>query len=307
MQYDLIKEMLIALGIMGALVLLLAGIFSTPDVPSLTAKQVVSQAPQLLIQNALNDLSGQDAVSTYGPPYNNTSGASQSLAGLSPQAWAGAQIPVNSAEDNVIGPLTKAAVINPALASSLAIWTHTSAKQQNDWVTHVDAIVAKAQLNNGVLVLPSGNAAAYGPLPTMLNNYLALARSGLLESSIDGANGAMPVMDRTKSLLLLQEDPDATYANQLNMTGNQWGIIKETGNYPGAVWLWFYTLLYQIPPYSGSSSADLAVVTTVGVVTIILMLLPFIPGLRSIPKWLGVYKIVWRRYYRQQKGKGAKV
>jgi len=29
-----------------------------------------------------------------------------------------------------------------------------------------------------------------------------------------------------------------------------------------------------------------------------LLLLPFIPGLRSLPKYLGVYRIIWRRHYR---------
>jgi hypothetical protein len=28
------------------------------------------------------------------------------------------------------------------------------------------------------------------------------------------------------------------------------------------------------------------------------MFLPLIPGLRSIPRWIPVYRLVWRRYYR---------
>lgn len=139
----------------------------------------------------------------------------------------------------------------------------------------------------------------------MLNSYLSLAHSGLLESAIDGANGAMPSTNRTDSLLLLQDAPDAAYASQLDMTGNQWGVIKETGNYPGAVWLWFYTLLYQIPPFSGSDSADLWVVVATGLVSVLLILIPFIPGLRSLPKVFGIYRLIWRRYYRNEAKKGG--
>ncbi len=301
MPYDLIKEMLVALGIMGVLVLLLAGIFSTPDVPALTAKQVAQQAPQLLLQNALDDLSGQDAISTYGPPYNNTPGASQSLAGISPEQWAGVQIPIKSAQVNVIGPLTKIEPVNPSLKAPLTTWQRATSSQQNAWVQHVESALSKAKIVGNALVLPAQTPGDYGPLPAMLNAYLSLARTGLLEDAIDGGTGPMPVIDRTKSLLLLQDVPDAAYAAKLDMAGNEWGIIKETGNYPGAVWLWFYTLLYQIPPFSTSASADLWVVLTTGGVTVILMLTPFIPGLRSIPRLVGIHKLIWRRYYRDQR------
>lgn len=302
--YDLIREMLVALGIMGVLVLVLAAVFSTPDVPALTAQQVARQDPQLLLQNALDDLSGQDAISTYGQPYNNTPGAAQSLGGFSPQQWAGVHIPINSAKVNVLDPLSKVAKVDTSLQSPLQTWNNAPAKQQTAWVNHVESALNHATLQNGTLVLPTGSADSYGPLPTMLNAYLGLARSGLLESAIDGGSGPMPATNRTESLLLLQDVPDAQYANQLDMTGNQWGIIKETGNYPGAVWLWFYTLLYQIPPFNSVSAADLAVVLTVGVVTILLVLTPFIPGLRSLPRAFGIYKLIWRRWYRTTAKKG---
>lgn len=300
MPYDLIKEMLVALGIMGALVLLLSIVFSTPDVPALTAKQVAKQAPQLLLQNALDDLAGQDAISTYGPPYNNTKGAAQSIAGLSPQQWAGVQIPINSAQVNVIHPLTDIEPVNPSLKAPLIAWLTASQSQQNVWVQHVESALSKSKMVGNALVLPTQTPGDYGPLPVMLNAYLSLAQTGLLEDAIDGGTGPMPVIDRTKSLLLFQDAPDAAYASKLDMTGDEWGIIKETGNYPGAVWLWFYTLLYQIPPFSTSDSADLWVVLTTGLVTILLVLTPFIPGLRSIPRIVGIHKLIWRRYYRDQ-------
>ncbi len=301
--YDLIREMLVALGIMGALVLVLAAVFSTPDVPALTAQQVARQDPKLLLQNALDDLSGQDAISTYGPPYNN-SGTAQSIAGFSPAQIAGVQIPINSAKVNVLDPLNKVAKIDTSLQSPLQTWSKATVKQRSAWVNHIESALNHATLQHGVLVVPAASPDSYGPLPTMLNAYLGLARSGLLESAIDGGSGPMPATNRTESLLLLQDVPDAQYANQLDMSGNQWGIIKETGNYPGAVWLWFYTLLYQIPPFVNSSSADLEVVLTTGIVTILLVLTPFIPGLRSLPKVFGIYKLIWRRWYRTTTKKG---
>lgn len=304
-KYDLVREMLIALGVIGVLIILLAVLFSSPDVPALTAKQVTQQAPKLLVQTALDDLSGQDPISTYGPPYNNTAGAAQKLGFVSPQSWAGVQIPINSAKAEVIAPLEKVAPFSPALKTSLDTWNASSAKQQTTWATAASKGMDKATLTSTSIRWP-GNQTAYGPLPQIMNQYLLLGNSGLLESAIDSPASPMPATNRTNSLLLLQDQPAAQYADQLDMTGDQWGIIKETGNYPGAVWLWYYTLLYQIPPFNGSDSADLIVVLTVFFVTLILMLTPFIPGLRSLPRWLGVYRLIWRRYYHKGAAESVK-
>jgi hypothetical protein len=35
--------------------------------------------------------------------------------------------------------------------------------------------------------------------------------------------------------------------------------------------------------------------------TLLLMFLPFIPGLRSIPRWIPIHRLIWRDYYRRQK------
>jgi hypothetical protein len=37
------------------------------------------------------------------------------------------------------------------------------------------------------------------------------------------------------------------------------------------------------------------------ILTAALILLPFIPGLRSIPQKLPVYRLIWRDYYRHVK------
>lgn len=304
-QYDLVREMLIALAVVGLLVVLLSAFFSSPDIPALTAKQVTQQAPKMLVQTALDDLSGQDPISSYGPPYNNTPDASQKLGFFSPQAWAGVKLPINSAQAEALSPLKKIALFRPVLSASLNTWNTASSKQQTAWTTAASKGLDKASVTATSIKWP-GNQAAYGPLPQLINNYLVLGNSGLLEPAIDSSGSPMPETNRTLSLLLLQDQPAAQYADKLNMTGDQWGIIKETGNYPGAVWLWFYTLLYQIPPFNSSDSADLLVVLTVIIVTLILVLTPFIPGLRSLPRRLGLYRLIWRRYYRQSEKEHVK-
>lgn len=297
--YDLVRELTVAsLGI-GALVLILAGVFSTPDVPALSAKQVATQDPLMLVQTELRELGGQSGIATYGPPYNHQSGSLQGLGWFSPQSWAGVQIPLDTAKVDVLHPLSLVATIDPALQAALQTYEKASTTQQMAWINSTQNALKASSIQGNQVVLPVSSDNAYGPVPEMSSAYLRLARTGLLEAAIDGESGSAAVLDRTKSTLLFEGQVDAAYAQQFNMLGEDWGVIQETGNYPGAVWLWYYTLLYQIPPYSTSASADLLVVLTVIVTTGILMFIPFIPGLRSIPKGLGIYKLIWRSYYKE--------
>jgi hypothetical protein len=75
-------------------------------------------------------------------------------------------------------------------------------------------------------------------------------------------------------------------------------MMNETGRYPGQAWLWLYTLWYQIPPFSTASNADLLVVAVMTLLSLGLLLVPFIPGLRDIPRWIPVHKLIWREHYR---------
>ena len=77
-------------------------------------------------------------------------------------------------------------------------------------------------------------------------------------------------------------------------------MMNETGQYPGQAWLWLYTFWYQIPPYNTSASGDFLVWGTMMILTALLILVPFIPGLRSIPRRLKIYRIIWREHYATQ-------
>jgi hypothetical protein len=106
--------------------------------------------------------------------------------------------------------------------------------------------------------------------------------------------------DYTKPLLFIQGDPLHEKAQALNLLGTQWGMMNETGSWPGQAWLWLYTFWYQIPPYSTSPNGDAYVWVTMAVLTLLLILVPYIPGLNRLPRYLGVYKLIWRDYYRER-------
>jgi hypothetical protein len=288
--YDIVKEFVIALGVMIALTVLAAAIFSSPDKKPITLQMWAKNAPNDVVATAAAELAGTSTSATYGPPYNNAS-TGQQVGPLSLQKWAGVRIPVDSANDLVITPLRNGLAGDAAVTTALNVWDAASADQRTTWATNYSSAIA---------AVPDGSPAAvkpgqYGPVPALAQGELRLAASGGLEGLL-GSNSTFFASDNTRSLLLLA---DGAYledqARAEHLGGDQWGMMNETGNYPGQPWLWLYTFWYQVKPFSSSGNADALVWGLMAVVSLGLLLLPWIPGLRSLPRRLGVHRIIWRR------------
>jgi hypothetical protein len=149
----------------------------------------------------------------------------------------------------------------------------------------------------GKVALPPGS---YGPVPVLMAGLLTMAQSGGLDGALVSTNRFYQT-DFTKSLLFLA---DGSYLESLassqHLLGDQWGMMNETGNFPGQAWLWLYTFWYQISPFNHSTNADALVWGTMALLSLIFVFVPFIPGLRSVPRLLPVYRLIWRRHYREQ-------
>ena len=294
-RYDLLKEVFVCFCVVLLLTLACAWLFSSSDELPVTLRSWSNAAPTDFVQTAITELDGTSATATYGPPYNSTAGASQKLGPISLQQAPGVTIPIDTAQDFVLGPL-ESLPNRPTLTRALAIYQGAPAAQQAKWDAAYESVAAKAVFRHGRVVVPK---ARFGPVAFLMTSLTSMARTGAL----DGALIASPQLygtDYTKPLLFIA---DGTYMSTLadarHMSGEQWGMMNETGNYPGQAWLWLYTMWYQIPPYSTSDNADVLVWATMMVLTILLALLPFIPGLRSIPRWVPIYRIIWRDHYKR--------
>ncbi len=294
MPYDLIREGLIALLAVFVLTIAFAGFLSSPDEPPLTLQQYAQQNPVGFVTTAMTELTNTSVIAQYGPPYNSGTGSVQYIGPLSLQQLAGVSIPIDTAHVYVLDPLAVAAQSDPQVASALQTFTRAGAKQQAAWEDTYTQALSKATGSNGHVVVPQG---ADGPLPAMMDHLLALGSSGALDGLLLRSGGFYQ-NDFTKPLLFLSEDALPTRAAQFNLLGSQWGVMNETGNYPGQAWLWLYTLGYQVPPYNTSTNADALVLVTMGILTALLVLFPFLPYLNRLPYYLGVHRLIWREYYR---------
>jgi hypothetical protein len=293
-EYDLIKELVIALLVVSLLTVALAAVFSSPDEKQVTLQRWADKASSDFVATAATELDGTSATATYGAPYNKTPDAEQKIGPLSLQKAAGVTAPVDTVKDFVIGPLQSVAG-DPELTAALSQWTAAPAATRQAWAEAYDAALQKAPDNDPAKVA----AGDYGPVPVLLGRLLNLAKSG----GLDGAlllQGRFYQTDYTKSVLFLA---DGTYLEDLavaqHLGGDQWGMMNETGSYPGQPWMWLYTFWYQVKPFSTSGNADALVWAIMMVLSVGLVLVPFLPGIRSIPKWVPVHPLIWRDYYRR--------
>jgi hypothetical protein len=293
-EYDLIKELVIALLVVSLLTVALAAVFSSPDEKQVTLQRWADKASSDFVATAATELDGTSATATYGAPYNKTPDAEQKIGPLSLQKAAGVTAPVDTVKDFVIGPLQSVAG-DPELTAALSQWTAAPAATRQAWAEAYDAALQKAPDNDPAKVA----AGDYGPVPVLLGRLLNLAKSG----GLDGAlllQGRFYQTDYTKSVLFLA---DGTYLEDLavaqHLGGDQWGMMNETGSYPGQPWMWLYTFWYQVKPFSTSGNADALVWAIMMVLSVGLVLVPFLPGIRSIPKWVPVHRLIWRDYYRR--------
>lgn len=292
-DFDLVKEFVIALVVVTLLTIGLAVVFSSPDVRQVTLSTWSHADPNDFVATAATELDGTSGTATYGAPYTHTAAAAQAIGPVSLQHIAGVTHAINTATDFVVGPLGQVPG-NAGLTSALNTWNSASPSQRQAWASAYDAALKKAPSND-----PSKVAAGdYGPVPVMLGSLLSLAQSGGLDGDLL-LHGGFFQADYTQPLLFIA---DGAYLENLadaqHLGGDEWGMMNETGSYPGQAWLWLYTFWYQVSPFTTSGNADALVWGIMAILSIGLILIPFIPGVRSIPRLIPIHRLVWRTYYR---------
>ncbi|MDE3007907.1 MAG: hypothetical protein KGJ10_06045 [Acidobacteriota bacterium] len=290
--YDIIKEGTIALVVVAVLTVALALIFSSPDEHAVTIKTWSNATPVDFAQTALSELNGTSGTAQYGAPYNTASDG-QKLGPLSLAKWVGVHQPVNTIQDFVIDPLT-ALPDQSALTQALDAWRGATASTRSGWVDNYTKAATQMTYAHGQIVVPATNA---GPVPLFINDLTMMARSGALDQALVTQHGFYTT-NYTKPLLFLSDGSYlASLAQKDHLLGTQWGMMNETGSYPGQAWLWLYTFWYQVTPFSTSANADVQVWGVMMLLSVVLLFVPFIPGLRSIPRKTRVYRLIWREHY----------
>jgi hypothetical protein len=276
-RYDILKEGVIALVVTALLTIGLAVIFGSPDDQPVTLRSWSQAAPLDFVTAALSELDYSSELAGYGPPYTSDNGAAQKIGPVCLQCLSGVRIPIDTARDFVLLPLQTVAGVEPDLAAALRQYGSASADQRAAWTDAYGNTLLKVRQPAGGINLPTGPA--YGPVATMMRQELLLAQSGGLDGALLQTKQLYQT-DYTKPILFIAagsyfEDQ----ASARHLLGGQWGMMNETGGWPGQPWLWLYSFWYQVKP-------------------LLFVLVPFLPGVRRLPYQLKVYRLIWRDYYR---------
>ncbi len=299
-RYDLIKELAVALGVVALLALVLTILFSSPDDPPTTIQSWSRAAPSDFVATSLSELAGTSELAEYGPPYNHAPEATQKIGPLDLQSAAGVRIPIDTARDFVLEPL-RALPGSPRLQRAIRIYEAAPPRLQEAWIAAYEAGLEGARYPGGEAVLvPPGR---YGPVATMMGAELALAQSGGLDGALLAGEGRFYQTNYTKPLLFLAGgEYFEERAEGQHLLGTQWGMMNETGSYPGQVWLWLFSAWYQVEPFLESPNADALIFVVMAILSLAFICIPFIPGLKTLPRHLRVYRGIWRDHYREVEG-----
>ena len=243
--YDILKEAFVAFLAVAVLIVLLAVVFSSPDEPAITLKTWSAVDPVDFAQTAITELDGTQrnrhlraARTTRRPTRRSTSASSSPPSG---SASTSPSTPRRTSSSARCGPCPTSRVTQAALN----VYQSASPAQQSAWTTAYEKAVANATDVNGRLHVPAGR---YGPVGVIIGSLTAMAQTGGLDGTLL-SEGQFYNTNYTKPLLFLA---DGTYLANLagaqHLQGTQWGMMNETGNYPGQAWLWLYTMWYQVSP-----------------------------------------------------------
>jgi hypothetical protein len=300
-RYDILKEGAVATAIVLVLTVLLASFLSSPDVPPVSIQSWAKLAPADFMATAASELAGTSETAQYGPPYNNGSSNVQRI-GISWQTLAGVRSPIDPAQAFVLSPLERVAGTSSSIARALHRYGAAPAGQRTAWNAAYAKAVTQVTFDQGQ---PSVPPASDGPLPVLVSSELSLARDGALDADLI-ARKPFYGTNLTEPLLFLEDGAEyASLAKAQHLQGNQWGVMNETGSYPGQPWLWLYQLWYQLPGFRSSANVDLIAIYLTGAATILLLAVPFVPGLREVPRLVPLHRLVWRSWYRRPGARGA--
>ncbi|MEA2506354.1 MAG: hypothetical protein QOH48_972 [Actinomycetota bacterium] len=294
-KYDIVKEFTVALVAVTLITVLLAVLFSSPDEQPVTIATWANADAQSFVAAAITELNHTSGVAQYGPPYSKTPNVAQKVGPIDLQSIPGVRIPIDTAQAFVIQPLRALAADDPTLSNAIDQYAASSA-QRNAWSATYSKAFDNASIVGGTIKVATGS---YGPVETLMQRLLTMAQSGGLDGALLSTKQFYQT-DYTKPILFLS---DGGYlesrAIAQHLAGDQWGMMNETGNYPGQAWLWLYTFWYQISPFKSSGNADAEIWVIMMVLTLVLIFVPFIPGVRALPEKLRIYRLIWRDHYRQ--------
>lgn len=130
----------------------------------------------------------------------------------------------------------------------------------------------------------------FGPVPTLVQADLHLAQGGFLEQYLEAAGSGHSF--HLTNIWLYDHPHLLNTAVAEGLTDDQWGMVKERGFAVGPWYLIIPAVIHVKAPYGATGSGF--VIGNLVFAFFLLFIVPLVPGLRSLPRYLKLYRLIYR-------------
>jgi hypothetical protein len=200
----------------------------------------------------------------------------------------------------VMNPLRQAApLLGTDVQSAVASYDTASAQQQQAWASNYDKALGTITASGGGAMsagIPSPDfskidtlAGDFGPVPVLVKADLQLAQSGYLEQYLQAVD---PGHSFHLTNIWLYDHPNMlNTAVDQGLTDDQWGMVKERG-FPVGPWYLFIPAVFHVY-FPGGTTGPGFVLWNLLFAAILLFVVPLVPGIRDIPRYLKLYRFIY--------------
>ncbi len=200
----------------------------------------------------------------------------------------------------VLNPLHQAApLLGSDVQAAIATYDAASPQQQQAWVKAYDDALGT--------ITPSGEGEMegvaspdfskidtlkgdFGPVPVLVKADLQLAQDGYLEQYLEAVE---PGHSFHLVNIWLYDHPNMlNTAVDQGLTDDQWGMVKERGFSVGPWYLFIPGVFHVYFPYGVTGQGF--VLWNLAFAAILLFIIPLVPGLRDLPRYLKLYRFIYR-------------
>ncbi|HET8909765.1 MAG TPA: hypothetical protein VFN11_22650, partial [Ktedonobacterales bacterium] len=130
----------------------------------------------------------------------------------------------------------------------------------------------------------------FGPVPTLVKADVQLAQDGYLEQYLQADSAGHSY--HLTNIWLYDHPQMLNTAVAEGLTDDQWGMVKERGFSVGP-WYLFIPAVFHVKLPNGATGPGF-VIDNLVFALFLLFFVPLVPGVRSLPRYLKLYRFIYR-------------
>lgn len=202
----------------------------------------------------------------------------------------------------VLGPLTAfKPLLGPPVDGALTTYEQAPDSQRQAWASAYDAALGSISPagsgggDMGGVASPDAARIAsltgdFGPVPTLTATSLELAQDGYLAMYLTDLHPGHSL--HLATIWLYDEPQMLNTAVEQGLTDDQWGMVKERG-FPVGPWYLILPAIVHVLFPGGTTGVGFTL-WNLAFALVFLLAVPLLPGLRGLPKRLGLYRLMYR-------------